>query len=239
MSSLLPNNATSLERSLVQVAALNTPVPIRELWNPDTCPITLLPWLAWAVSVDDWDADWPEEVKRQAVRQSFDYHRVKGTAGAVRRAVDLLGAEVAIREWFETGGTPHTFRLLVNASATFINRPLTPVDDAYLDRLRHAVDNAKPARSHYDVWVEAQFADRLAVSCALQSGTVARSLLDTERPPVTLAVEAGASAACQVATPLRLYMDTATEPAFSADISSAAAGQAALSLRAYMEHSEQ
>ena len=26
----------------------NTPVPLRHLWNVDTCPANLLPWLAWA-----------------------------------------------------------------------------------------------------------------------------------------------------------------------------------------------
>lgn len=31
-----------------------TPVSIRELWNPDTCPANLLPWLAWSFSVDRW-----------------------------------------------------------------------------------------------------------------------------------------------------------------------------------------
>ncbi|WP_332113935.1 phage tail protein I, partial [Escherichia coli] len=40
-----------------------TPVSIRELWNPDTCPANLLPSLAWAFSVHTWDEKWPEEPK--------------------------------------------------------------------------------------------------------------------------------------------------------------------------------
>ena len=49
--SLLPPNASALERKLEQATLrLGTlPVPLRELWNPDTCPAHLLPWLAWTV----------------------------------------------------------------------------------------------------------------------------------------------------------------------------------------------
>ena len=58
MPSLLPPNATVLETATEEamhqpISAIN--VPVRDLWNPAKCPLTLLPWLAWALSVDEWD----------------------------------------------------------------------------------------------------------------------------------------------------------------------------------------
>lgn len=56
-SRLLPTGSSPLEVAAAKACAEieKTPVSIRELWNPDTCPANLLPWLAWAFSVDRWD----------------------------------------------------------------------------------------------------------------------------------------------------------------------------------------
>jgi len=68
--SLLPPNATALEHAadaaMARIADVN--VPIRDLWNPDLCPEALLPWLAWALSVEPWDADWPVWQQREGRR---------------------------------------------------------------------------------------------------------------------------------------------------------------------------
>ena len=58
---LLPGNASELERLAAEALAQieRVPVPIRDLWNPDTCPVALLPYLAWAFSVDRWSQAWP------------------------------------------------------------------------------------------------------------------------------------------------------------------------------------
>ncbi|MGZ7142707.1 phage tail protein I, partial [Streptococcus pyogenes] len=47
---LLPGNATELERNATQALAQieRVPIPLRDLWNPDTCHAELLPYLAWA-----------------------------------------------------------------------------------------------------------------------------------------------------------------------------------------------
>ena len=86
MATLLPPNATPLERALEADGAQlgDIPVPIDTLWIPETCPAALLPWLAYSVSVDLWNPDWPESVKRQVIAAAFDVHRIKGTLGAVR-----------------------------------------------------------------------------------------------------------------------------------------------------------
>ena len=37
------------------------PIPLRDLLSPERCPEPLLPYLAWAFSVDRWHASWPVE----------------------------------------------------------------------------------------------------------------------------------------------------------------------------------
>lgn len=91
-SKLLPPNQLPLEAALVHAADLPlTPERVATLWDAATCPLGLLPWLAWVLSVDEWDESWPEARKRQAVLQSVQLHRKKGTPWAVLRALDVHG----------------------------------------------------------------------------------------------------------------------------------------------------
>ncbi len=89
MLNLLPHNATALERLAAEALAQieRAPIPLRQLWNPSTCPVALLPYLAWAFSVDRWDSTWPERVKRQVIRDAYLVHSHKGTLSALRRVV--------------------------------------------------------------------------------------------------------------------------------------------------------
>lgn len=109
-NSLLPANATTLERNSSHALAKATdlPVPIRELWDPATCPKSLLTWLAWAFSVDDWNPNWGEDVQRRVIEQSVQVHRRKGTRGAVRRALEAYFGDIG-------------FALVEGASAGFYN----------------------------------------------------------------------------------------------------------------------
>jgi len=97
MVSLLPNNATPLELALEAAVDRSKalPVEVEKTWNPDECPMAFLPWLAKALSVDVWDDNWPDGIKRQALKQSLYLHRIKGTVGAVERMVKLMGYEGA------------------------------------------------------------------------------------------------------------------------------------------------
>ena len=85
------------------------------------CPEALLPWLAWALSVDDWDSLWPESIKRNLIAESISIHRIKGTVSAIRRVLRVLGVEAELSEWFDHGGIPHTFRLTAWANANLVS----------------------------------------------------------------------------------------------------------------------
>ena len=105
VKSLLPPNTTPLERALEQSTARIGAVPfrLRDNWNARTCPVDLLPWLAWAVGVEEWDATWPEALKREVVDTARKIRRKKGTPGAIKRALAALGHPNAIL--FERSGS--------------------------------------------------------------------------------------------------------------------------------------
>ncbi|MBK4725025.1 phage tail protein I [Pantoea agglomerans] len=140
---LLPAGSTALEVAAAEACATieQTPVPLRQLWNPQTCPLELLPYLAWAWSVDRWDANWPEATKRKVVAASAYVHRHKGTIGAIRRVVEPLGYLIRITEWWKTGDVPGTFRLDVGVLDTGIS------DEMYSE-LERLIDDAKPRSRH-------------------------------------------------------------------------------------------
>lgn len=91
MSSLLPSNSTAMETSLEAVFNRDLPSNIGALWNPDTCPAHLLDYLAWGLSVIDWDRDWSEVVKREVCRSSVEIHKRKGTRYAAQLALQMVG----------------------------------------------------------------------------------------------------------------------------------------------------
>lgn len=139
MTSLLPLSSTQLERAIEAALAETTEIPLRALYNPDTCPAHLLPWLAWTWSVDRWDSGWTEAVKRSAIRSAFYVHAHKGTIGALRRVVEPLGYLIEVIEWWQTvpRGVPGTFALKVGVLDTGIT------EEMYLE-LERLVDDAKP-----------------------------------------------------------------------------------------------
>lgn len=152
LQTLLPPNATSQERALEIAPAIglaDISNPFYTLWDPRTCPAHILPWLAWAFSVDNWRSDWPDEIKRDTIMASATIHRLKGTIGAVRRALETLGYAIDVSEWFEYGGTPHTFRIAVDVIGS--HSAGTEISADLLTEITEVIENVKPVRSHFDV----------------------------------------------------------------------------------------
>ncbi|EAM5903980.1 phage tail protein I [Salmonella enterica] len=142
-NSLLPPSASEFMRSTEQASTRpdTLPVDLNTLWNPDECPVTLLPYLAWALSVDRWDKDWPEETKRQAIKASWEIHRRKGTLRALRRVVEPFGKLIQVTEWWQENATPGTFRLEIDVSENGID-----AGDWY--ELERLIADAKPVSRH-------------------------------------------------------------------------------------------
>jgi phage tail P2-like protein len=169
MNSLLPPNATVLERRLARAnsSISDIAVDIRSLIDPDNIPLPFLPWLAWHVGVDTWKDYWPEQVKRARVKAAIRIARIKGTAEAVRMVCASFGANVVMREWFQLTppGRPGTFEIVMTAGA----RDGVPASAEYVADIRAEVDRAKRGTAHY------VFKQGYSASGSLRVGAVARA----------------------------------------------------------------
>ncbi|MFS2124692.1 phage tail protein I [Pseudomonas sp. Pseusp97] len=167
-SRLLPINSTLLERVLADVQVADLPVPLRELMDPQRCPVALLPYLAWAWSVDRWDPTWSETVKRKAVAAAFRIHQHKGTIAALRRVIEPLGYLIEIIEWWQGSpmGEPGTFRLRIGVLDSGISEEM-------YQEVERLIEDAKPLTRHLiglDISLESQ--GRITVGSGQYDGDI-------------------------------------------------------------------
>lgn len=182
MSDLLPPNSTPQERALSEAIARigDIPARVRDVWNPDTCPGELLPWLAWAFSVDNWDVTWNEAQKRDTVKKSLEVHKYKGTIGAVRDALGALGINVEVQEWFNQSpaGTPYTFNVYLESD----QQPIGLNDVA---KVLDVINSSKNLRSHLgEVVPMVRSQSTLYLGCAAVLGHEINLEYDSGTPPV-------------------------------------------------------
>lgn len=157
-NSLLPPNATAQERALEGAVSRlgSVPVSLRDVWNPDTCPAAMLPWLAWAFGVDEWDAGWSDDAKRATIRNAVMVQRRKGSVWSIKRVIADAGyGKSALIEGnsnhvysgadrhngFITHGDPTAWALY----RFVLERPITNQQAA---QVRRILDFVAPARCH-------------------------------------------------------------------------------------------
>ena len=144
-ASLLPLNSTPLEQALAQVSMEKAALPnvLRRMISPDTCPVALLPWLAIQRSVDRWDPNWSEAIKRKVIKDSFEIHKRKGTVSALRQVVEPFADLIDITEWhqLEPMGEPGTFSM----SLALFESGLSEQGLADLERM---INDTKPISRH-------------------------------------------------------------------------------------------
>lgn len=144
---LVPPNATAQERALDGATARMgaVPVPVRDVWDADNCRPDLLPWLAWAYSLDEWASDWTTEQQRAAIKRAVEVQRYKGTIGAVKEALDAIGFTARVQEWFNLtpAGTPYTFRVLLESGQVGVSQ-------TGMQGVVDLVEKTKNLRSHLD-----------------------------------------------------------------------------------------
>lgn len=179
---LLPFTASELEQTIEQVHATgidNIPLSLSTLWNPATCPAHLLPWLAWALSIDSWDSDWSDEIKRALIAGNIALHRQKGTLAALRQILAAVDVPFEIEEWFQTGAQPYTFQLTTDAVAYWLTG-LRPLDNTLFSEIRAIVDPVKPLRSHYTTRINIGAENALDFANSASVYTVLRLTFTTE-----------------------------------------------------------
>lgn len=89
---LLPNSSTTLERDLADTL-LNElgDFDFTDIHSPDRCPKLLLGWLAWERHVEGYDESWPEDRKRDAIRNAPNVSMRKGSIASMRNAIRAAG----------------------------------------------------------------------------------------------------------------------------------------------------
>ncbi len=172
--SLLPPNASPLEKALDRAAGKHLeeiPVPVGDLWSAENCPVQALPWLAWALAVDNWGHSWPEEIKRRVISQAFQIHAQRGTVAALKRLLESIEAEYEYSE-------PETLRFTV----VIHNSNTIPLSD--LAGLGAAIDQIKRAAAHYTLELHAGLTGEVPIAGGLSMGlgvTPVEIDLDTTR----------------------------------------------------------
>jgi phage tail P2-like protein len=189
--SALPPNATRLERAIEKVVGDRydaIDMEISATWNPDTCPEHLLPWLAWALQVDNWESHWPESVKRSVIAQSLKIRRLKGTLGGVQEALKALGVNALIREWWqrtiEEGEAPkyHTFDVYAWANDNRLTGTDSRLTEEIYTLVKRAVETTKPARSHFEFHIGAQFAAHMSMAATMRLTKIMRLSMTITMP---------------------------------------------------------
>lgn len=72
--------------------------------------------LAHDLHVDWYDFNYPIEVKRATIRDSVKIHRRLGTKYAVETALGAVFPGTKVEEWFQYGGEPYFFRVIIDAT---------------------------------------------------------------------------------------------------------------------------
>ena len=95
----------------------------------------------------DFDVVWYDynyglETKRALIKDSFFVHRHLGTKGALDRALSDIFPNSTVQEWFEYGGDPYYFRVVIDV--TDAREP------AQLGLLKKPIEYYKSYRSHLE-----------------------------------------------------------------------------------------
>ena len=98
--------------------------------------------LAWQWHVDFYEPSMSIETKRQLVRESIAWQRIKGTKAAVEKMARTVFKGGVVTEWFEYGGEPYHFRIDV------LNAP--NMTEERRGRLLAVVNASKNTRSWLD-----------------------------------------------------------------------------------------
>lgn len=83
----------------------------------DTLDEELLDILAYDLKVDWYNYNYPVEAKRELLKSSWFVHRSLGTKGAVSSALSAIYPNSTVQEWFEYGGEPYYFRIVVDLTS--------------------------------------------------------------------------------------------------------------------------
>lgn len=128
---VLPRSASRLEADIVDLYSQRQKdellyegeIPVRHLWNPDTCPPALLAYLECSMSVHGDAVEFSETQRRNFIKRSLDIHRKKGTIGSIKAVVEALGYRLATINGIREGTDGHwaNFRIVMDSPLSIAN----------------------------------------------------------------------------------------------------------------------
>jgi len=108
----------------------------------DDLPEDLLDILAYDFKVDWYNPDYPIEAKRALLKNCWSVHRRLGTKGAIAAALSDIYPGSTVEEWFEYGGEPYFFRVVLDVTDQYM--------DISQDEILRAIDIYKSLRSQIE-----------------------------------------------------------------------------------------
>lgn len=157
MTDLLPPNSTPLERAMAGIGAQldSLPIDLRNYRNPMKCPAVLLSFLAWELSVDEWNSQWGEDTKRRVIAESVAVHRRKGTRGSIRRALESILGEIpfqiveGVAAGYYNGSKQHNGLYYYGQNTNWAKYSVvisSPISRSQADSIRRTLSAIAPAR---------------------------------------------------------------------------------------------
>ncbi len=137
--------------------------------GPHACPSGVLPWLAWALGVSDWDPAAPEGARRRVVAGAAREARRRGTRAALLAVLRDAGAVFSIEE---RHAGPFTCRIRIHNSAA--------VPAADLAAIEPAVRTVGRASVRFTVVTVEGFTGTVAVAAGLGAAGVAVAFFELE-----------------------------------------------------------
>lgn len=126
----------------------------------DDLPEDLLDILAYDFKVDWYNPDYPIEAKRALLKSNWSVHRRLGTKGAISTALSDLYPGSTVEEWFEYGGEPYFFRVVVDVTEQYM--------DISHDEIIRTIDIYKSLRSQIEedaIYYRSRQVFRIRTSC--------------------------------------------------------------------------
>ena len=213
---LMPPSSSPLEKAADLTAALHIEaIPVERIfdqWHPQHCPAELLGWLAWAVSVDEWNPDWPEQVKRDVIEFSITVHRHKGTPYSVKKALASLAVKTQVSEWQEDTNrkVPYSFTVKALANSALGSDSEVILNEQFYELVKRQVNNNKSTRSQFELQVGAEYATGIHLTTALQGANYHRDCAQAKTYSVVRRLNGLLATATQAASVLCLTMVATT-----------------------------
>ena len=122
----------------------------------------LLDLIAWQLHIEGYELATTIEQKQNMIKNAFILHKYKGTPYAIKQVFASLGITAELQEWFEYGGNPYMFKILLD---TVISDEETYIELAKL------INEYKNIRSWLDsIGVHREYTDNVYVGSALDDG---------------------------------------------------------------------